>query len=248
MTLALTMPNLRRLLTPDPSFTLFEIDLKGADARVVAWEANDAGLKEAFNAGVDIHAHNARSIWPLAPYDKITRELRQRAKTAVHAVNYGCKARTLADHIGTSANEADTFINQWFLLHPGIREWHRRVEAGLRSRGAVSNVWGYRRQYFDRVESLLPKALAWIGQSTTAIAINKLIVSLAHKLPEAQILLQTHDSVTLQIPSLEAVTLLPHLKSICTVSVPYPDPLEMPCDIKCSTKSWGEMHALEELP
>ena len=41
----LAMPNLRRLLGPDPGWTLFEIDLKGADARVVAWDAGDQSLR-----------------------------------------------------------------------------------------------------------------------------------------------------------------------------------------------------------
>jgi hypothetical protein len=96
-------------------------------------------------------------------------------------------------------------------------------------------------RYFDRPDNLLPKALAWIGQSTTAISCNKLIVKIAAALPAAEILAQTHDSVTLQLPTASVPDLLPRLTEISRVTVPYPDPLLMPCEIKMSTTSWGEM-------
>jgi hypothetical protein len=46
------LPNVRRLFKPDPGFTLIDIDLSGADAAVVAWEANDQELKDAFMSGM----------------------------------------------------------------------------------------------------------------------------------------------------------------------------------------------------
>jgi hypothetical protein len=146
------------------------------------------------------------------------------------------------DHISCSLREAEGFVRRWNLLHPAIFEWHRRVERELRSRSAVTNRWGYRRQYFDRPDNLLPKALAWIGQSTTAIACNHMLVGIAGRLPAADILLQTHDSVTIQLPTDRAFDSIPLLQEICSITVPYDDPLVMPCDIKLSTRSWGEMH------
>lgn len=248
----LRMPNLRRMFVPDPDFTLFEVDLKGADARVVAWEADDVPLKDAFRQGLDIHAFNAETIWrkgaALSEYSthKELKPLRQKAKTACHAVNYGCKARTLADHINTTTNEAEEFIDGWFRLHPGIREWHRRIDNQLVTARKVSNIWGYQRRYFDRTDNLLPEALAWIGQSTTAIAINRLIVHLHQSIPEVHnnILLQTHDSVTFQIPTATVVRLTPIVRRLCQVEVPYADLLVMPCDISTSTTSWGELTPL----
>jgi DNA polymerase I len=245
------MPNLRKMFTPDDGHTLFEADLAGADARVVAWEADDTSLKLAFQSGRDVHAYNAEAIWrreqPLAAYriNPDLKHLRQRAKTAVHAVNYGCKARTLAEHISTTTSEAELFISQWFRLHPGILEWHRRIEKQLWNTRTVANVYGYKRRYFDRPEGLLPEALAWIGQSTTAICINHLMVRLAKEISELQILLQTHDSVTFQIPTDMVPYKLPEIKRVCeSAVVPYPDPLPMPVELSSSTESWGEVKPL----
>lgn len=240
------MPNLRKMFTPDPGMTLFEVDLKGADARVVAWEADDKPLKDAFRQGVDIHAFNAETIWrhnaALSEYKKPPLErFRQKAKIAVHAVDYGCKERTLADHLGISVSEAGAFIEKWFYIHPGIKSWHSRTDNKLRREKRVSNVWGYNRPYFDRLDNILPEALAWIGQSTTAIAINRLIVKLEREVKDIDILLQTHDSVTFQLPTCGLKSRMPELMPLFEVIVPYDDPLVMPCDVKTTTTSWGEL-------
>ena len=39
------MPNIRKLYVPDPGYEIFDIDFSGADAQVVAWEADDKPLK-----------------------------------------------------------------------------------------------------------------------------------------------------------------------------------------------------------
>ena len=244
----LRMPNIRRQFIPDMDNVLFEVDLKGADARVVAWEADDAPLKAAFRSGVDIHAFNAESIWrlglPLDAYKKDERykPRRHRAKTACHAVNYGCKARTLAEHIQTSTREAEEFIALWFRAHPAIASWHRRIDAQLQRTSSVTNKFGYRRYYFDRLDGLLPEALAWIGQSTTAIAVNHVLVQVGEQVPEAQLLLQTHDSITFQIPRpLLTDPLRERLRQAFRIIVPYDDPLEMPYSVATSDLSWGDV-------
>ena len=46
------LPNIRKFIVPDPGYLIVDADLSGADAQVVAWEADDADLKEAFRDGV----------------------------------------------------------------------------------------------------------------------------------------------------------------------------------------------------
>lgn len=234
----LTVPNLRKCFVVDPGYVMVDADLKGADARTVAWEADDEPLKYAFRKGIDIHTYNAQTLFPGETIDYAKR---QRAKIACHAVNYVCGERTLAEHIGTTVGEARSFINQWFTLHPGIRDWHHRTDRQLRSRKWVENKFGYRRTYFDRPEGILPEAIAWIGQSTTACAINRAIVALNAEMgDEIQILLQTHDNVTFQIPedALDAAWL--RITTAMMITVPYSDPMPMPCDYKVGY-SWGEL-------
>lgn len=251
----LVVPNIKKMFIPNtPGHRIYEIDLQGADARVVAWESDDIGLKETFRAGSDIHAVNAFDIWPNLCHDFGISEFhfgmfktdirlkpyRFKAKTGVHAVDYGCKAATLAEHLNISRAEAQGFIDRWFFKHPNIKAWHQRIENQLFRQKYVSNVWGYKRHYFDRPEGLLPEALAWIGQSTTAIAINRLMVKLHRHLgPRIAITNQTHDSVTFQCSDSEVD--LEEVQSVCKgFTVPYEDPMEMPVEIASSLVSWGD--------
>ena len=246
--MGITLPVLRRLIIPDPGMTLLDLDLSAADAQVVAWEANDEALKARFRARDDVHLANARDLWGMAvtPSTRNGRGvlLRDLAKL-VHAINYGCKANTLAEHMGEPKHVAQTFINHWFSQHPHIRAWQRKVEFALQSTRSVSNAWGFRRIYTDRLDYLLPQALAWIGQSTVAITINKILLRVDHAhehegLP-IQLLLQDHDNLVMQCPTDQLSEALPRLLELAKVPIPFPDPLVISASLKASTRSWADV-------
>lgn len=245
------LPNIRRLFLPDPGYVILDADMKGADAQVVAWEANDAELKDLFRSGAKIHIHNFELMfnrkfdstrdkrvvppgWNYPPYDSM--------KRFVHATNYGASARTVAITLGWKVAEADTFQHRWFGLHPGIKGWQRKVERDIQTTRIVRNKFGYRIVYFDRPDGLLPEGLAWIPQSTIGILCSRGAVSLRETLSWCQVLIQNHDSVVFQIP-LEHFNPadLAQIHSLLHIPIPYlDDPLIIPWNLKASTKSWGD--------
>lgn len=254
----LELPNVRKLFIPDPGFTFFDMDLDRADLQVVVWEAEDKKLKEALRLGIDMHCLNACDIFDIKgiPYEELTethpnynehRERigsmkRQLAKTGVHAVDYGCKARTLSVHLGSTVHEADKFINKWLSAHPGIKTWHTRIESQINTRRYVENRFGYRRFYFDRPDGVLPEALAWIPQSTVACTINRVWMNVYKNLPEIWVLLQVHDSLAGQFPTHLKDWAIRRLKEEARIVIPYEDPLIIPVGIKTSEVSWGDCH------
>src|SRR5690606_29943240 len=168
----LPMPNMRKLFLPDEGNTWTDWDLPQADARVVAWDADDRELMEIFqDPKADLHTENAKAIFGYCPSkDHPNRQL---AKKGVHAVNYLVSAPELARHLGVTVHEADRFIKQWFGAHPKIAEWHNRIRYEVQTRRYVENIYGYRRYVFERIdEKLIKELVAWIPQSTTAITIN----------------------------------------------------------------------------
>jgi len=229
------LPNVRELFLPDPGYTIFDIDLDRADAQVVGWEANDDELKTAFRAGEDIHRLNAETI-----FGRSNDELRQQAKKGVHATNYGATAKTVATSLGISIRDAERFQDIWFSAHPGIPQWHDRIEHSIQTTRQVHNAFGFRRFYFDRIDGLLPEALAWIPQSTVARVINGGFVNLHNNMPDVQVLLQVHDSLVAQCPTRLFVSLLEDIRKNVLITVPYEDPLIIGVGIKASTKSWGD--------
>lgn len=251
------LPPIRKLMLPDKGHVMIDVDMSGADAQVVAWEANDKELMHAFQTGVKIHVKNYEDFWGkkfipeihkvkieagrlYTPYDEM--------KRAVHATNYYASARTVAATLQWKVSEAENFQRRWLKeLHPGIEQWHRRVLQDVQLRRTVTNKFGYRIVYFSRPSEVLPEALAWIPQSTVAINAARAAINLTRGLPWVTILAQVHDSLLLQIPfrrwnSLSLRAIRDHI-TICT---PYkPEPLYIPWSIKASTKSWGDVKSVK---
>lgn len=253
------LPNVRKLFIPDPEYVMYEADLKGADAQVVAWEAEDARLKEAFRKGLDVHVDNAEAMWgsaftSLSSGSHARNAKRQLCKRGVHLTNYGGSDRGMAQALGMLVQEATQFQRRWFSICPGILGWHDRIRRDLARDRTIRNALGFRRVFFDRIDAVFTEALAWGPQSTVALNTYLGALQLEERYwPEQQkpgytstpdnlegILLQTHDSLNFQFrqencPSVEEI------KATLAVPIPYPDPLTIPWDLKRSTKSWGDM-------
>lgn len=245
---ALILPNIRRLFIPDPGHVIFDADLKGADAQVVAWEADDEDLKEAFRAGLNVHDKNATDMWgdqyAKANGQHIKDRLYKQIKSGVHGSNYGGSARTLATTLGWTVAFAEDFQRKWFKLHPKIKtNFHGNVRDSLERSRRVTNKFGFHIIYFDRIDSVFPEALAWIPQSTIANTCFRGALQVREALPWVTLLLQNHDSLVGQVPKgriRDLPLIYEHLKNV----VPYPDPLTIPWEVSISDKSWGHVQKM----
>jgi DNA polymerase-1 len=239
-----TLPNVRKMFFPDVGYVMVEGDLQRADAQVVCWEAGDERLKEMFRNGADIHTENARAIFHVKD---VTYNQRQACKQGVHATNYGASARTLAAALGCSVAEAEAFQSNWFRAHPEIKDWQDDVMSQLMTRRYVENKFGYRRFYFDRIDrSLLGEALAWIPQSTVALAINHALANVNEQFAgPIEPLLQVHDSIVVQIKKEHYHRLFTPMRRAMLIEVPYDDPLIIPVTLAASDVSWGDVEELK---
>ena len=250
-----TLPNIRSMFGPDTGFTFFDMDLDRADLQVVVAESDDQMLKAAMRLGVDIHLLNVYSLDALdpPPLEELVethpryadhrgprKHKREFAKVFCHATNYVGGAKTVAAHTGRGVHEIDKAQKIWFGAHPGIKRWHDRVLNQITKFRFVENKFGYRWYIFDRLDALLPEAVAWIPQSTVGIVINRAWINFYEQLPEVQVLLQVHDSLAGQFPTHRRDYLLPRMQELSRVVVPYEDPLIIPTGVKTSTVSWGD--------
>lgn len=237
-------PNIRKMFKPDPGYIMFEVDLKQADAQIVAWEAQATGLMDIFdeiNRGVDrdVHKENAYICFASA---SVTPWQRQISKHVVHGTNFVGSSREVARRLGLTQSQVDIFQKRWFGRYPQIRNWHRSIEDELMRNSSVTNILGYRRMFFDRIDTILPEAVAWKPQSTTALVIDAGIRKMEATLPDAQLLMQVHDSALGQVKThLFTETFRKRLLECYRVRLPYPRPLEMLVELKASRKSWGDV-------
>lgn len=230
------VPNFRCAIVPPIGCTQFETDLERADLQIVVWEADDADLKAKMRAGVDIHYENAKDIYGTANPSDVQRE---KSKTFVHATDYGACARTAAIQCGQTVHETDLAQKRWFAAHPGIKRWHERTEAQLAASRTVTNRFGYRMIFYDRIAGLLPQALAWIPQSTIAIYASLLHMAF-EQIEGVVVQLQVYDSVMGYYPTANEQNVIEHLSEAKKIFIPYDDPLCIPLTLKASTISWGD--------
>lgn len=188
---------------------------------------------------------------------------RDGAKRWVHLTNFAGGFRTAASVLVLNEDHVKRCQHWWcHERHPEIGRLHRRVDTDLKTRKnpVMHNAFGFRRLYVggDRTHNLLGQALAWIAQSTVAGVINNALLQvdcardlfgqrrcgecLVCDYPEAQLLLQIHDSLLLQLPATNLdQAFIDRLKRAMRVVVPYDDPLVIGSDIKYSTTHWGAM-------
>lgn len=248
------LPNLRKMYIPDEGMEFFDMDLDRADLQVVVWEAEDDELKRLLRLGVDLHIVNGLGVFgkSIPPLEELiethpnypehrgrAKKERQFAKNFIHGTNYGGGAPTMAKTVGVSVRDSDAYQKRWFSMHPGIKVWHQRTQKQLETQRFVENKFGYRRYYFDRVDGLLPEALAWVPQSTVGLVINRVWERIWNEVPEIQVIIQVHDSLGGQFRIDRRDYCIQQLKERTQIVIPYDDPLIIPTGLKTSQISWG---------
>ena len=192
----------RSMFIPDNGKVFINADLSQAEARVVAYLAEEERMQNVFSDPKgDIHKRNAAMVFN-KPIKDVTESERQLAKTLVHAANYGIGARTFSKHIGRSEAEARGLLNQYYAIYPGIKLWHMEVESQLRKSRILRTPMGRARMFFNRWgDELVKEGIAYVPQSTVSDILNLGIINADRAMPQGwEIILQQHDAVLMQVP------------------------------------------------
>lgn len=193
---------IRRIFIPDEGKVFLNVDLSQAEARVVAWLANDQRLSRVFDNGGDIHRRNAANIFG-KPEGDVTDAERELAKRVVHASNYGMGPVTFSRNAGISVAEAKRLLNLYFSEYPSIKLWHLNIASQLRRSRTITTPFGRKRTFFNMWnDSLLREAYAYVPQSTVVEVINVGLRTVwkRYRGTDVDILLQNHDAILLQVP------------------------------------------------
>lgn len=236
----LDLPNVRRLFIPDPGYEIFDMDLDSADLRIVVWESDCQEMKAMLREGKKVYVEIAKEYYRDPTITKHHPKYGA-FKSLCHGTNYLGSARGIAPRVGLLVSEVER-IQQWYYgRFPEIRKWQERLKDTVRRTHTVSNVFGFRRFYFDRIdESTFRQAAAWVPQSTIGLLINHIWLRIFEELPDVQILLQVHDSLVGQYPIEKRDKIRPLLKTVSLIPLPYPDRPTIPTGLKTSSKSWGD--------
>lgn len=234
--------NVRKMFIPDEGNVLIEADKKQGEVMIVAWLANDVRMKEVFKTGGDIHRRNASYIFK-KDEAAISSSERYLAKRMVHASNYGMGINTMATYCNISRSEAQECQKMYFDAFPSIATWQWKVREEVKKTRVLTNPFGRRRIFFDRMsDELFREAYAFVPQSTLVDDVNRSMIEMFMMYePKLQLLHQGHDSLLWQTDKKWVEWIIPKIKH--GFELPFlcgGEMLKIPVDIKTGV-NWGEM-------
>ncbi|MBB6097511.1 DNA polymerase-1 [Deinobacterium chartae] len=203
---------IRRGFVAEDGYVLLSADYSQIELRVMAHVSGDEAMRDAFRHGADIHRRTAARILGVSE-DTVSPLQRRAAKTINFGVLYGMSAHRLTRELGISYAEAQSFIDGYFGVYPGIRQYIDRTLAFCREHGYVETLLG-RRRFVPEVNSTnrtAREAAERIAynmpiQGTAADIIKIAMVRLEDKLEAlgARLLLQVHDELVVEAPEEKA--------------------------------------------
>jgi uracil-DNA glycosylase family 4 len=265
--------NSRFVFVPDSGLLFGSVDYERAESLVVAHYTNDTLMLDHHAPGADAHTLLASLFFKKDPAD-ISKEERYIMKQTRHAGNYmegpvtfmrSVNQKSVDTGVSITNSQANEFINWYRDIHQGLRPWWQRVRDTVYRKKELVSMLGRSRTFYDRIDAVLPTAIAFGPQSTVGDLMNVGLLNLSgivcdiskerldwwEEIPEIgeelrglgfQLLNQVHDSVGFQFPP-EHETRVRELIAKC-LHIPLVAPLTFETfyvgqDLKVG-KSWGE--------
>ncbi|MFW5951445.1 MAG: DNA polymerase I [Gemmatimonadota bacterium] len=205
---------LRKGFVPARGFRFVSADYSQIELRVLAHLSGDETFVRAFRSEADIHRETAALVFGVDA-DDVTADMRAAAKTINFATIYGIGPYALSKQLGTSVQEARTFIESYFERLPDVRKYlDRQIERAYQE-GYVETLAG-RRRYIPEVKSKNYNIRQFGERAATnapvqgsaadiiKIAMIEIQRALDARGDGTRMLLQVHDELLFEVPA-EAV-------------------------------------------
>lgn len=164
---------IRKGFIAEKNYLLVSFDYSQIELRIVASLANDKKMIKAFDEKKDIHKITASLVFNVDE-NKVTKKMRNFAKTLNFGILYGMGVQRLAQATSMSQEEASLFINRYFSDFKGISEFIENIKIEVREKGYIKNLLG-RIRYFPQIFSSNFK----IQRAAERAAVNMPVQSLA---------------------------------------------------------------------
>jgi DNA polymerase I len=241
---------LRQAFLPRPGWTLVSADYSQIELRILAHLSQEPVLLQAFQQQQDIHTITAKLLFDK---EEISKEERRLGKIINFGVIYGMGSAKFAREAHVSNAVGKEFIEKYYDRYAGVFRYLEQVKKQVLSQGFVETICG-RRRYFQfesgRLRRLQGRPIADIDlndlgkvgnndasvlrqaanapiQGSSADIIKIAMIKLHQLLQnyQANMLLQVHDELVLEMPLTEWDELRPQIKQIMENAIPLNVPL-----------------------
>lgn len=230
-------------------FRLMSADYSQIELRIAASFARDETMIEAFRLRRDIHATTAAKVFKV-PLEKVTPDMRRKAKEVNFGILYGSTAFGLSQNLGISKTEAGEIIESYFNEFPGIKRYMDDSINFAREKEYVETILG-RRRYLRDINSrnITTRGFAERNainapiQGSAADIIKIAMVHIQHWLKKEKLrtcmILQVHDELIFDLHRDEEELVKPRITELMRNAVQ----LEVPMEVEVGVgKNWLEAH------
>ena len=237
----------RGFVAGDGFESLMTADYSQIEMRIMAHLSDDAGLKEAFSTGEDLHTFVASRAFGV-PLDQVDAELRRRVKAMSYGLAYGLSAFGLAGQLRIPVDEAKEQMTAYFERFGGIRDYLQAVVVQARKDGYTSTILDRRRYLPDltsdngqRRSMAERMALNAPIQGSAADIIKLAMLGVSRGLRDAgmrsRLLLQVHDELVLEVATGEREA----LEALVRREMGGAYPLSVPLDVSVGVgRTWDD--------
>jgi len=218
---------IRYAFVADKGFVLAAFDYSQIELRAAAILSNDPKLVEIFKGGGDVHTATASFVFGV-PAPKVDAEMRRRAKVINFGIIYGMGVNALRANLGTTRDEAQKFMNDYFETFKGLATYLNTVKSEAGRKGYTETLFG-RKRFFEGLKSSLPfiRAAAErmainapIQGTATADIIKLAMVKISEYIEtkdlgnDVRLLLQVHDELIFEIKPDKVEKIVPEIKKL----------------------------------
>jgi DNA polymerase-1 len=212
----------RRAFVADEGWGLLTADYSQIELRVLAHLAEDPGLIDAFDKGLDVHTVTAAKVFGV-PEASVTPEQRRFAKVVNYGLAYGMESFGLGQRLGIETGEAREILDSYFEGFPNVREFMVRTVAEAKSRGYTTTIFGRRRQIAElssdnfRIRQMGERMAQNAPVQGSAADIFKLaMIDVDRELEtgsfRTRMLLTVHDELVFEVPLEERAAVEPIIR------------------------------------
>ena len=239
---------IRRGFVVGPGYEcLLTADYSQIELRIMSHLSGDEALAAAFGSGHDFHAATASRVFGVPP-EEVTGELRAKVKAMNYGLAYGLSVYGLSQQLRVPADEARGYMDEYFSVFGGVRDYLRAIVAQARQDGYTETILGRRRYLPDltsdnrqRREMAERMALNAPIQGSAADIIKVAMLRVDEQIKRSglrsRMLLQVHDELLFEVAPGE----LEQLRELVRGAMGGAFSLTVPLDVSMGTgRSWAD--------
>ena len=228
---------------------LIAADYSQIELRIMAHLSADKGLLTAFSEGIDIHSATAAEVFEV-DIEQVTTDLRRSAKAINFGLIYGMSAFGLAQQLGLSRSQAQSYIDLYFSRYPGVKNYMDTIREQAKEQGYVETLFG-RRLYLPEIKSRNAARRQYAERTAinapmqgTAADIIKIAMINTHKWLQgsnsaSKMIMQVHDELVFEVPEQHIESFTDTIRTLMCSAAQLDVPLIVDIGVG---NNWDEAH------